>query len=196
MEKLAVTYMGVDFLRPSPHNPRKHTEEHVNEVAESIKFYGFLVPIILDEEGYMLAGHCRALAAKKIGMKEVPTVSVKHLTDDQRRAFIIAENKFTMNGEFDLELLKGELLHLKNVGLDIELTGFSDDFFELAQDLPELELAEEKDEGVKYLTLAYSDDELLTVKKNLDRGVEATGCDDYAHLVYQLVLTAGKAWTK
>ena len=196
MEKLSITYMGVDFLRPSPHNPRKHTEKHIAEVVKSIKYYGFLVPILLDEEGYILAGHCRLIAAKKIGMKEVPTVSVKHLTDIQRRAFIIAENQFTINGEFDLELLKGELIHLKNVGVDLELTGFSDDFFELAQDLPELDLDSGKDEAVKYLTLAYTDDELLTVKKNLDRGVEATGCDDYAHLIYQLVLTAGKAWTK
>lgn len=195
MRNLAVKYEEVEHLYPSPSNPKKHTEEHISEVARSIEHYGFLVPVIIDQDHFILAGHCRALAAKKIGLKKIPTVRVDHLTDDQRRAFIIAENQFTINGQFDLDLLRDELLYLKDSGVELELTGFSEDFFE-TEDLPELDKLDDPDPAIKYLKLPYSDDELATIHKYLDRGVSATGCDDYAHLVYQLIVTAGEAWKK
>jgi ParB-like chromosome segregation protein Spo0J len=196
VEALEIVYKQVGSLKPSPTTPRRHSEKHISEVAKSIESYGFLVPILVDQDNFILAGHCRALAAKKNGIKKVPTVCVDHLTFDQRRAFTIAENQFTITGEFDLEALTSELLYLRDAGIDLDLTGFSEDFFSESSDLPELVPLDEPDPAIKYLKLAYSDDELATVKKNLDLGVSATGCDDYSHLVYQLILSAGEAWKR
>lgn len=123
--KLSMT--DVDKLIPYARNPRIHSQAQVSQIAASIKEFGWLVPIVVDGENGVIAGHGRLLAAQKMDLKKVPTVDGSHLTEAQRRAFVLADNKLTENAGWDDELLRLELEDLKLDGFDLELTGFSDE---------------------------------------------------------------------
>lgn len=125
----------VEKLVPYARNARTHSDEQVAQIAASIKEFGFLNPIIIDGENGIVAGHGRVLAARKLGMKELPCVEASHLTDAQRRAYILADNKLALNAGWDAGLLKIELSDLKTDGFDLSLTGFAD--LELADLLAE-----------------------------------------------------------
>lgn len=112
-------------LIPYARNSRTHSDEQVSQIAASIKEFGFLNPVIVDGENGIIAGHGRLLAAKKLGMIEVPAVEASHLTDAQRRAYIIADNKLALNAGWDDEMLRVEFDELKEFGFDLDLTGFS-----------------------------------------------------------------------
>ena len=117
-------------LIPYARNSRTHSEEQITQIAASIKEFGFLNPVIVDGENGIIAGHGRVMAAKKLGMTEVPCVEASHLTDAQRRAYIIADNKLALNAGWDDEMLRVEFDELAEAGFDLELTGFAQ--FELA----------------------------------------------------------------
>ena len=112
-------------LIPYARNSRTHSDEQVSQIAASIKEFGFLNPVIVDGENGIIAGHGRVMAAKKLGMTEVPAVEASHLTDAQRRAYIIADNKLALNAGWDDEMLRVEFDELAAVGFDLDLTGFS-----------------------------------------------------------------------
>jgi DNA modification methylase len=114
-------------LNPFPTNSRTHSEEQINQVAKSIQEFGFTNPVIIDPDNTIIAGHCRVLAAKKLGMTSVPCVALEGLTEQQRRAYVIADNKLALNAGWDLELLASELKLLQDDGFDVGLTGFTDD---------------------------------------------------------------------
>ena len=116
----------VDDLKPYLHNPKTHPTEQVEKIARSIEEFGFLVPILVDSENTIIAGHGKLLAARKLGMSDVPTICIDHLTEAQIRAYRIADNKLT-EGEWDLELLGSEMDILKDMDFDIDLTGFDDE---------------------------------------------------------------------
>lgn len=124
----------VDKLRPYQKNAKKHSEEQVEAIAKSIEEFGFLSPLLVDKDLNIIAGHGRVLACKKLGIEEVPCVFAEGLTQAQRQAYILADNKLTELGEWDEELISQELQDLKKNGFDIEVTGFtfddiiSDDF--------------------------------------------------------------------
>jgi ParB-like chromosome segregation protein Spo0J len=117
--------VSVSNLIPYVRNSRTHSDEQVAQIAASIKEFGFLNPIIVDGDSGIIAGHGRVLAAQKLGLAELPVIEAGHLSDTQRRAYIIADNKLAMNAGWDDEMLRVELDALGTDGFDIELTGFS-----------------------------------------------------------------------
>ena len=122
--------VSVDSLIPYIRNSRTHSDEQVAQIAASIKEFGFLNPIIIDGENGIIAGHGRVMAAQKLGIKELPCIEASHLSDTQRRAYIIADNKLALNAEWDNEMLRIELDELGDMSFDLELTGFSLDEIE------------------------------------------------------------------
>jgi len=123
-----------DQLIPALRNARTHSPEQVAQIAASIAEFGFNVPILVDLEGGVIAGHGRLLAAQKLGLAEVPVIVLDHLTETQRRAFLIADNRISDRAGWNEELLVSELAALEAEGVDLELLGFSD--AELATLLP------------------------------------------------------------
>lgn len=124
---LAVSYVPVTVLRPYPRNARTHSRKQIAQVAESIGIFGFNVPILVDEDHTVLAGHARLEAAKTLGLKSVPCVRLSHMSKAQKKAFIIADNKLTINAGWDEEMLSLELKDLIALDKDFEvgITGFS-----------------------------------------------------------------------
>jgi DNA modification methylase len=124
--ELGIVYRRIDDLKPDPANPRRHTRKQVRQIAESIKAFGFNVPILIDRYGNIIAGHGRWLAGREFGITEVPTLCLDHLTPAQARAFMIADNRLTEISVWDDRLLARQLKELSLVGLDfdIEVTGF------------------------------------------------------------------------
>jgi DNA modification methylase len=121
-----IIYRRIDELKPDPANPRRHSKKQIRQIANSIRAFGFNVPILIDRDGNVIAGHGRLLAARELGMTEVPTLCLDHLTPTQVRAYRIADNKLTENGAWDDRLLAQQLKDLSLLGLDfsLELTGF------------------------------------------------------------------------
>jgi DNA modification methylase len=124
--KLVVRYLPVDQLKPDPRNPRVHSPRQVRQIARSIETFGFNVPVLIDEQGKVLAGHGRLMAAQQLALQEVPAVELSHLTEAQARAFMIADNRLTENATWDDKLLAQQFKELAAVDLDFELevTGF------------------------------------------------------------------------
>jgi DNA modification methylase len=139
--KHEIEYIEVESLIPYARNSRTHSDEQVAQVAASIKEFGFTNPVLVDQDGMIIAGHGRTLAAQRLQMKEVPCLRLSHLSEAQKRAYVIADNKLALNAGWDDELLAVELRDLKDSDFDLSLTGFGDD--ELA-DL----LAEALEEGL------------------------------------------------
>lgn len=129
---LIKTVLIADLI-PYARNSRTHSEEQVTQIAASIKEFGFLNPVIVDGEKGIIAGHGRVMAAKKLGMTELPAVEASHLTDAQRRAYIIADNKLALNAGWDDEMLRVEFAELTDLGFDLDLTGFSLDEIDALQ---------------------------------------------------------------
>jgi len=121
--------VAVDELIPYARNARVHTDEHITQLASSIREFGFNTPVLIDDEMNVIAGHGRILAAKKLKIDTVPAVILSHFTTAQKRAFILADNKLHDNSSFDYEMLQTELDELKDVGFDLSIAGFED--FEL-----------------------------------------------------------------
>lgn len=117
-------------LIPYANNSRTHSEEQVNQIASSIKEFGFTNPVLIDEQGGLIAGHGRVMAAKKLGIEEVPSIVLAGLTEAQKKAYIIADNQLPLNAGWDLDALKLELETLKELEFDIDLLGFDDDFLD------------------------------------------------------------------
>ena len=124
---LSVTYRPVSDLVPDPRNARTHSKKQIEQIRASIDEFGFTNPILVDPEGLLIAGHGRLLAAKAMGLDEVPVITLTGLTDTQKRALRLADNKIALNAGWDMEILKLELSDLAtlDVDMDVTLTGFS-----------------------------------------------------------------------
>lgn len=122
---LQVETLAVSDLIPFAKNSRTHPDAQVAQIAGSIKEFGFTNPILIDEENGIIAGHGRVLAARKLNLSEVPCIRLKGLTDAQKRAYVIADNKIALNAGWDEKLLSLELKELGEFGLDSESLGFS-----------------------------------------------------------------------
>jgi len=125
--KLTIVYKNVDDLIPYARNSRTHSEQQVNQIASSIKEFGMNAPIAVDADGGIIAGHGRVLACQKLGIKTVPTVCLSHLSETEKKAYIIADNKLALNAGWDLDLLKVELQDLETDNFDLSLTGFDEE---------------------------------------------------------------------
>ena len=137
--------VSIDKLVPYARNSRTHSDAQVAQIAASIKEFGFTNPVLIDAGWGIIAGHGRVLAARKLGLSEVPCIRLEHLTEAQKRAYVITDNKLALNAGWDNELLALELGELGDLGFDLELTGFSDD--ELADLLGDIEDAERADDA-------------------------------------------------
>ena len=124
---MEIIYKKVNDLIPYINNSRTHSEEQVNQIVASINEFGFTNPLLIDEKDNIIAGHGRLLASKKLKMEEVPCIVLSGLTEAQKKAYIIADNKMALNAGWDDELLKIELENLKELDFDLELTGFNVD---------------------------------------------------------------------
>jgi len=116
-------------LIPSARNARTHSEKQIAELAGSIASFGFIVPVLVDGKGVILAGHARVLAARQLKLTRVPVIVVDHLTEKEKRAYAIADNKIALNAGWDEDLLRVELEALRNDGVDLDSLGFSEDEF-------------------------------------------------------------------
>lgn len=131
----------IDTLVPYARNARTHSPEQVAQIAASIREFGFLSPVVTTKDGTILCGHGRFYAAQKLGLKKIPCIREDHLTEAQRRAYIIADNKLSLNAGWDEEMLRVELSDLKGEAFDVSLTGFDEK--ELARLFAEEDGAEE-----------------------------------------------------
>jgi ParB-like chromosome segregation protein Spo0J len=137
----------VASLVPYARNSRTHSAQQVDKIAASIREFGFLNPIIVDGQNGIIAGHGRVLAAQKLGLDTLPVIEAAHLTEAQRRAYVIADNRLALDAGWDNDLLKVELQDLDAQGFDLTLTGFelgelSDLFAGLDPDAPKEGLSE------------------------------------------------------
>ena len=121
---MKIEQVSLDRLIPYARNSRTHSDEQVAQVAASIREFGFTNPVLIDGEGGIIAGHGRVMAARKLGMDKVPCIRLSHLTEAQRRAYIIADNKLALNAGWDDAMLALEFKDLQDLGFDVELTGF------------------------------------------------------------------------
>jgi hypothetical protein len=124
MSDLAIEYLPIGSLTPYARNARTHSPDQVDQVAASITEFGWTNPVLIDETGGIIAGHGCVMAAQKLGIDPVPCIRLAHLTDVQRRAYILADNKLALNAEWDEALLESELENLTDDGFDITIAGF------------------------------------------------------------------------
>ena len=129
----------VSDLIPYARNSRTHSDEQISKIASSIKEFGFLNPVITDGDNGIVAGHGRVMAAQRIGMEYVPTVEASHLTDAQKRAYVIADNRLALDAGWDDDMLRVEFADLQADGFDLELTGFTLDEIDALEPDPEPE---------------------------------------------------------
>ena len=126
--KSEIKYLPTDSLLPYNRNARIHSGLQVEHIAQSIQEFGFLNPILIDSASKtIIAGHGRLLAAQKLGLETVPTVAFNHLTDTQRKAYTLADNKLALDADWDFDLLKSELDELKLEDFDLDIIGFDED---------------------------------------------------------------------
>src|SRR2546426_5847557 len=124
--KLTIEYLPVASLRSDPKNARLHSDRQVQQIARSIEAFGFNVPVLVDANSQVMAGHGRLLACKLLGINNLPVIRLEHLSEHQKRAFMIADNRLTENSEWDDRLLGEQLKILSEAELDfsLEVTGF------------------------------------------------------------------------
>jgi DNA modification methylase len=127
MTNLEVAMWPVERLIPYARNARTHSADQVDQIAASIKEFGWTSPILVGGDGVIIAGHARLLAARKLKMAEVPVIVLGHLTEAQRRALVLADNKLALNAGWDEEMLRVELKDLDLNGFNMDLIGFSED---------------------------------------------------------------------
>ncbi len=123
-EKLKIVYRPLQELSPYAHNARTHSIEQVAQLVESIKQFGWTNPVLIDEKGEIIAGHGRVMAAEMLKMDSVPVIVLSGLTDEQKKAYRLADNRLPMNAGWDEDLLRMELSDLINADFDVSLTGF------------------------------------------------------------------------
>ena len=187
-------------LIPYVNNARTHSDSQITQIAASIKEFGFLNPIITDGKNGVIAGHGRLMAAKKLGLEKVPTVEAAHLTDAQRKAYVLADNQLAMNSAWDYDLLKVEIEGLQELDFDDSILGFDDAFLQtLGQEmeidldaLAELENETEsdplKENLLKAIQIEFPSELHEEAKKILD-DIRKDGT-----IAGEVVLNALKAW--
>ena len=127
---MEIQQMTVADLIPYAMNSRTHSDEQVAQIAASIREFGWTNPVLVDGDNGIIAGHGRVLAARKLGMAEVPCIELAHLSEAQKKAYIIADNKLALNAGWDNDLLALEFAELQELGFDLDLTGFDADELE------------------------------------------------------------------
>lgn len=163
MSELKVEDIRISDVKPYPRNAKIHSKEQIDMIARSIEQFGFNNPILLSDNFEIIAGHGRFEAAKTLGMQEVPCIVLPHLNDEQRRAYILADNKLAELAEWDDAILDLELLNVENINMeDFGFVGFD-------------EVAETDDKDVPSIAAQFND-ELLKSVISLNRTRVAENC--------------------
>lgn len=185
MSKLNIEIVDIEEIKESNYNSRIHSEAQVEKIANSIEEFGFVNPIIIDEGNEIIAGHGRYTAARYLKLKEVPTIRLTHLTDDKKRAFIIADNKIALSGEWDYDMLKEEFDTILKSEMNIDLLGFNRNFID--------SMFKEKDPDamvvhkLKTLKINFDADDYDTTSDSLNSIMEKEGCVDYEETLVRLL---------
>lgn len=201
MAKQQIEQVSIEALIPYARNSRTHSDAQVAQIAASIKEFGFTNPVLIDQDAGIIAGHGRTLAARKLGLKEVPCIRLPNLSEAQKRAYVIADNNLALNAGWDIDMLKVEIDGLNELNFDITVLGLGDDLMQLL-DREEIDLGltpEEKLDNylngdTKILRLAYSEEDLQSIVEMLEKGLEATGSEDYSSLIYGIVRKESAKW--
>jgi ParB-like chromosome segregation protein Spo0J len=171
----SVKIKKISSLKFSENNARIHGQKQISDIASSIKTFGFTNPVLINQEGVIIAGHGRVEAAKSIGLLEVPTIEIDYLTEAQRRALVIADNKIALDASWDTEQLASEMFWLTEEGFDLDTAGLSS---LLEDEQPE---GQEKDHETpagyseQFAVIVYCDTEeqqAKTYEKLTDKGYE------------------------
>lgn len=149
----AIEWLEISDLVQYENNSKKHTEKQLRLIEKSIEEFGFISPCLIDENNNIIAGHGRTEAAQRLGMRTVPCVRVEGLTDSQRKAYIIADNKLTELGGWDKDLVAAELALLDSINFDIDVTGFTIKDIEEIQLKPQLQYGAERNRTVSTYNL-------------------------------------------
>ena len=146
-----VQYRDLEELILDPRNPRQHSQKQIGQIADSIREFGFIAPVVIDDRGHVIIGHGRVLAAKKLRMAKVPAIELHHLSPAQLKALKIADNKLALNAHWDERLLGENFLEIKELDLefDLKLTGFA---------LPEIDLAIEDSKSINDASTEEADE--------------------------------------
>jgi ParB-like chromosome segregation protein Spo0J len=165
---------ATDELVPYARNARTHSDQQVDQIAASIAEWGWTMPVLIDEGGVILAGHGRVLAARRLGIEEVPVIVAKGWSEPQRRAYVLADNKLTLNGGWDEDLLRVEIADLELEGFELELAGWSADELSglLGTEVAELEAMPELPSGdrepFQQMTFTLHDDQAEQVRAAIE----------------------------
>lgn len=169
---MEITQRKTADLIPYVNNARTHSEQQVLQIAASIKEFGFNSPILVDGDNGIIAGHGRVMAAKKLGLDEVPTIELKHLTKTQKKAYILADNRLALNSGWDNDLLALELGELSDDGFDLDLLGFDVDELGIdgfeADEVEMPELRSGNKEPFQQMTFTLHDEQVEQIKAACD----------------------------
>jgi ParB-like chromosome segregation protein Spo0J len=141
----SIEQIKTNKLKPYDKNPRTHSATQIERLVESLKEFGFTNPILIDDKYNIIAGHGRLEAAKILGLETVPTIKLDHLSPEQRRAYVIADNQLALNAAWDDELLQSELNALSEIGYDLTLLGWGEDLPTFGEDIDLSALEDEED---------------------------------------------------
>jgi ParB-like chromosome segregation protein Spo0J len=199
-KKQQLEQVAVESLIPYARNARKHSDEQIAQIAASIREFGFNNPVLVDADNGIIAGHGRVLAARKLGLKDAPCLRLKHLTDAQRRAYTLADNRLAeLGGGWDEEMLKVEFEQLTETDFDINLTGF--DSTEVENLLNQIDSTTNTENGknplekldkyleseTKVISISYESDEFISTVNRLDRIMKEHGFSSYSPLLVMLI---------
>jgi len=198
--KSNIEFVQIEKLIPYARNARKHSDEQVAQIAASIREFGFNAPVLIDADDGIIAGHGRVMAARKLGLQEAPCVRLAHLSDTQKRAYILADNRLTeTGGGWDEEMLKVEFEQLTETEFDINLTGF--DFTEVENLLNQIDSTTNSEKGknplekldkyleseTKVISISYESEEFISTVNRLDRIMEEHRFSSYSPLLIMLI---------
>ena len=185
MSKLNIEIVDIEEIKESNYNSRIHSDAQVEKIANSIEEFGFVNPIIIDEGNEIIAGHGRYTAARYLKLKEVPTIRLTHLTEDKKRAFIIADNKIALSGEWDYDMLKEEFDIILKSEMDIDLLGFNRKFID--------SMFKEKDPDamvvhkLKTLKINFDADDYDTTIDSMNSIMDKEACVDHEEVLVRLL---------
>lgn len=158
---MEIIFKKIEDLRGYENNARTHSDKQIQEICDSIKTFGFNDPIELAKDNMILSGHGRLAAAIKLKMTEVPTITHDHLTEIQKKAYILAANRIALSSSWDNDILKHEFLDLMGEDFDLSLTGFTDDEIKdlLSDDVEEEKQSKEQDYNAVFEIIIECNDE-------------------------------------
>jgi ParB-like chromosome segregation protein Spo0J len=183
-QEIQVELVEVESLIPYARNARTHSDAQVAQLAASIKEFGWTNPILIDGDKGIIAGHGRLMAARKLGYEKVPVIELKGMSDAQKRAYILADNKLALNAGWDDDLLNIEIQELKELDYDLDLTGFTDaELDELASDpwasdIESINKIEEKDSTAKgRLVITFEEKDREQIREAVTNLVDQLGLE-------------------